>query len=269
MRDLLIKSLGRLFSTMGIYVTMFVLFMVSTLIVTTEASVGISRAYTGAETLRHILIGMSNMVYLKLPLAILVSGAMFADSTFQKELTSKFSRTKIYLSHLVLSSALGIIFTVTFTVWSVALSTSLRGLGSISQGFWLEMFSIFGVQIIILLALSALATFLVYAFKRTSIVVGMYFALLIAPRLMNMRELDIAYNMVLTAQVPTLYLYQIFQILSLGAGIIVFTTLFGIMLFKLSAYKLNAIAIVHMIYCLVAYVLKNLVFGKPQQNQAL
>jgi len=276
MRNLLIGNLSRLFSKMGIYVTMLILLALSTLIVTTEATMGISRAYYGAETLRHIIIGMSNMVYLMLPLAILVLGEIFTNSTLEKDLTSRFSRTKIYLSHLVLSSAIGIIFTLAFIAWAVILSTSLRGFGDMPQNFLLENLSILGVQIILLLALNALATFLVFTFRRTSIVVGMYFALLIAPSVIemlsifgtefvNIRAFDIGHSIVLTAQLPALHLSQIIQILSLGVGVVVFTTFFGIILFKLSAYKLDAVKVAHIVYCCAVYGLNNLFCREPKQ----
>lgn len=275
MRKLFIADLYRLFRGIGIYITLFILFALSTLIVTARTTDAVGNAYYGAETIQVILNGMSNMIHLMLVLAIFVSGSMFANGILEKKLATRISRTKIYLSSLALSSTLGVIFIVGFIAWAVILGTALRGFGSISQGFWFERISILGVQMILLLALNALATFLVFTFKRTKIVIGMFFALLIAPRMVEAfsvlsaepvqtRAFDIVHNIVLAAQLPTLYSYQIIQALTLGVGVIVLTTFVGIVCFKLSAYKISAISIACEIHYLAVYLLKNRACKKAQ-----
>jgi|GEM_PF-5098023 len=244
MKNLLRANLCRLLRGMSIYITIFVLLALSTLIVTTEATLTGSRAYYGAGTLQHIIIGMSNMVYLMLALAIFVSGAAFTTRAIQNEIAYGISRTKIYFSHLVLSLILSVIFIVAFVAWAVILATILRGFGYAPQGFWFEKIGILSIQILLLLALNALATFLIFTIKRTSIVMGVYFAILIVPSLLiemfsffneeitRLRTFDIAFNLRLAAQLPALDSSQIIQIFGLGIGAIVVTTVIGVTWFK-------------------------------------
>ena len=244
MKNLLLANLCRLLRGMSIYITIFLLLALSTLIVTTEATFTGSRAYYGAGTLQHIIIGMSNMAYLMLALAIFVSGAAFTTRAIQNEIAFGISRTKIYFSHLALSLILSVIFIVAFVAWAVILATILRGFGYVPQGFWFEKIGILSIQILLLLALNALATFLIFTIKRTSIVMGVYFAILIVPSLLiemlsffneeivRLRTFDIAFNLRLAAQLSTLDSSQIIQILGLGIGAIVVTTVVGVTWFK-------------------------------------
>jgi len=209
----------------------------------------VGNAHYGAETVQVILNGMSNMIHLMLALAIFVSGAMFADGTLERQ-ASGVSRTKIYLSNLAISSSIGVIFILAFIAWAVILGTVLRGFGSIPQGFWAEKISILGVQMILLLALNALATLLVVAIRRTKIVVGVFFALLIAPRMIEVfsvfsaepaqiRRFDIVHNIVIMAQLPALHLSQILQALILGVWVIALTTFVGIQLFNAQGLQIK------------------------------
>lgn len=244
MNNLLRANLIRVFSGLSIYITICILLAVSTLIVLTTTASAVGNAFYGAETIQVIFNGMSNMVYLVLALAIFVSGAMFTSRAVENELAFGLSRAKIYFSHLILSSALCVVLVVLFIAWAVILGTILRGFGTVPQGFWAEKFAILGLQMLLLLAINALATFLVFTTRRTSVTIGAFFALILVPRFLTemfavfnvaflrLRDFDIIHNLILAAQLSALNAEQIMQVFFLGVGIIVFTTSVGIVLFQ-------------------------------------
>ena len=242
MRYIIRANVCRVFQGLGIYVTLVLLLLFSTFIALGATPIAV--ANYGSETLQTIIIGFSNLIYVPLALAIFVSGALFTYGAIANELAFGLSRAKIYISHLLLGSVLCVLLVLVFISWSVILGSVLNGFGNMPQGFWLEKIGNLGVMLLHLLALSSLATFLVFTSKRTSITIGAFFAYLIVPRLLvemsslinpyfsRFRAFDLVYSIVLVAQMPYLEASQIYQAVAVAIGTIVITTCIGIILFE-------------------------------------
>ena len=244
MKHLIRANTCRVFRGLGIYVTIILIFSMSSYIALANTAPFFGIVNYGPDTIQVIFNGFSNFVHLPLALAIFVSGALFTYGAIANELAFGLSRAKIYFSHLMLGSALCIVLVLVFILWSVFLGSIINGFGNMPLGFWLEKTGILGVMLIHLLALSSLATFLVFTLKRTSITIGAFFAYLIVPRLLvemssvinpnflRFRAFDLVYSIVLMAQMPYLEAAQVHQAIAVAMGIIVLTTCIGIILFE-------------------------------------
>ena len=206
--------------------------------------------FDGVRIAQVFLSNIDNMIFFILPLAILVASPMFSHGTVKNNISIGMSRTKLYLSQLGLSSILCVVLVLSYIAAGIVLATIIRGFGGPApDGFWLNIVQTYLAQMVMLLALNAFATFLVFATKRTAIVNGAYIAFCYVPSLiiyflamrnqefLRLLEFDIPFNMILLGHMASIETSQIIQALALGAGMFAVSTTTGIALFSRAEIK--------------------------------
>lgn len=249
MKNLMRASLYSVFSAKGIYITMSVLLFFAVLLGIFPDAFNMRgfSPYSGISTFHFVLLGIGNLIILVLVTAIHVSSKLFDDHRNVANLLAfGISKVKIYFSHLAVSMAISAVFMLIFMIIPVTLATVLRGLGDVELNFVLGKISVFLLNMLLLLALNSLATSLIFILKRTSRVIGAYFAIVLFPGLVfelfsfanpgisRLRSFNIESNLILLVRLPHLTSHYIIQSVSLGVGVIVLTTIIGIVLFELS-----------------------------------
>lgn len=72
-------------------------------------------------------------------LAVLISlfvGSEFNNGTIKNIASKNYSRTKIYLSKLIVAVVVGILFTLAYALFSTITATALWGFGDVGSGYW-------------------------------------------------------------------------------------------------------------------------------------
>ena len=85
-------------------------------------------------------------------LAVLVSlfvGSEFNNGTIKNIASRNYSRSKIYLSKLIVCVVTGVAFTLLYVAVSTAAATALWGFGDIAAGFWPDFFKAAGIELLL------------------------------------------------------------------------------------------------------------------------
>jgi ABC-type transport system involved in multi-copper enzyme maturation permease subunit len=199
----------------------------------------------GTNIARVLSTTTEMLVYFLLPLFILVASAMFSHNTIKNDLSTGMSRTKLYLSKLILSSILCAALMVFYMAAGIALATILRGFGVPPvEGYWLEILKMCSAQLFMLLAFNCVGIFLAFTAKRASIVNGAFIAICLVPSLIiffliNWREsfdrlinFDLMLQLQRVAFMDMLPRDDIIKAFAVGTVYIVVSTVAGVMLFR-------------------------------------
>ena len=193
----------------------------------------------------NIALGSMNvLIYMLLPLFIVVATAAFSSGAVKNELPMGISRMKYYFSKLVLSGLFTILAMLLFFVLHVLMAIPVDGVGYWGSGFVLDSLQIFGAQLFIMLAITAVGIFLCFATRRTGAVIGLYLAFLLAPSMiisiiaigfenaMNLLNYELAHQILIFSTFPARESYEIIRGLLIGAAFLVVPTAVGLALFK-------------------------------------
>jgi len=194
---------------------------------------------------------MDIMVYFLLPLIILAAAPIFKHGTVKNDLAWGISRTKLYMSKLVLCISLCILMVVFYMTSGMLLATITNGWGSVTpDGYWLGLIQTLGAQLFMLIALACIGVFLVFTTKRTAAVNGAYIAFCFVPLMImsllfetgvvtsqRMMDFDITMGINRLGFLSQLQTSSILTIFAVGAGYMVLSTVGGLALFRKAEIK--------------------------------
>jgi len=194
-----------------------------------------------------LMMGNAEVVLVfSLPLIIFIAATDFGSGTVKNVLASGASRLKYYTSKLILCWLLTLLLYLAHLMIPTTVITLANGFG---DGFAYGTFGAFGGQILFVLAITALGTFITFTTKKSAAVIGFYLGLLFLPpiivallseindRFINLIRYDLVYNFIGFANYtahPTAY---VIRAIAIGFGVMVVSTIAGIMLFKKAEIK--------------------------------
>ena len=200
-----------------------------------------------------ILTGsMENFLWFLLPIVIVVASTIFTHGTVKNDIAFGLSRTKLYVSKLLLATAIGIVFLLFYMGTGMLLATLFGGFGGPAPvGHWSNLFQVLGLQFILIFATICIGIFLAFTTKRTAAVNGIFIALLLVPPLVisllelaspgfsRLFDYDISYNTIRLSRLGCCCLEtrDLMHALGLGAFYILATTIGGIALFRRAEIK--------------------------------
>jgi len=216
----------------------------------TMAAYEYETSLNGIQTLIRMYSEMDNLMYFLLPLVLVAAAPIFKHGTVKNDIAWGISRTKLYFCKLTVAIALCLLLIVFHIGIGTLISTIAFGWGgAVPDGFWSTALLTIGAQTFMLLALTCLGVFFVFAFKRTAMVNGAYLAFLFVPpvllsifheigfdisRIMNF---DMMLGMGQLSMIRQVDTSNVIMTLGMGAFYIVTTTLGGIALFKRAEIK--------------------------------
>ena len=193
---------------------------------------------------------MENFIFFLLPVIIVVAGAIFSHGTVKNDLAWGVSRTKLYLSKLILSSALAVLLLVSFVVFCTVIAVIINGFGGPTPaGHYIELLQIFSAQLVMLLGFVGVGIFLAFTTKRTAAVNGAFIAFVLVPLLLltslamintsleRLLDFELLTNIMSLAHLPSLETREILRAMGLGVFFLVTSTLGGIALFRRAEIK--------------------------------
>jgi len=267
MRNLIRADVYKILRGKALYITLAVLIAMIIMSVTLNAAVitivnadGIA-APLGIEiygetdgfvsAVESVFSSMEWLVFLLLSLIMLVSVPIFSNGTVKNDIARGVSRTKLYLSKLIVCGVLCVLMYLAYVGLGILSYVIVNGFGSpVPAGFWLTLIQAMGAQLFILLALTCFGLFLVFTTKRSGMVIGIYIAFLLLPtmflNLLSLFHADLALTLVnldMTTSIgrlgfiSQLQAREIITILGIGAAYILASTTFGLTSFRKAEIK--------------------------------
>ena len=198
-----------------------------------------------------IFSSMEQLVFVLLSFVMLVSIPIFSSGTVKNDIVRGVSRTKLYLSKLIICGALCVLMYLIYLGVGMLTYVMANGLGSpVPAGFWTTLIQAAGAQLFILLAISCVGLFLVFTTKRNGMVIGIYMAFFLLPtmllNLLSLFNADLALalvNLDMTTSVSRMGFFsqletrEILTVLGVGAGYILVSTILGLSFFRKAEIK--------------------------------
>jgi len=197
----------------------------------------------GAVAVQIALDSMDGLgYYFILPLIIMVAMAAFSSGAIKNDLAVGINRTKLYLSKLILSSALSFVFMFLYVALAVIFAIMIDGIGY--WGGFSEKLLSFGMQLFIMLAVNSVGIFFCFATRRTAAAIGAFLAfafipIMIAallsvafPRALDFFYYDLMYQLVIFSQTAGLTCTDFIRGIVIGLVYLVVPTIGGILLFR-------------------------------------
>lgn len=204
--------------------------------------------FDGAHAPAILATGVDYFYFL-LPIIVFTAAAIFSNGTVKNDISWGISRTRLYLSKLLLCAALCAFMMLFYMGTGMIIATVLNGFGSPAPGHWVALLQVLAAQLFMLLSLTSFGVFLVFATRRTAAVVGAFIAFTLVPVLifsiLGMANPDLAWltdfdlptNMTRLASLHRLETREILRGLGLGAFYMLASTLGGIALFRRAEIK--------------------------------
>jgi len=171
----------------GIYITsaiiialniLMIFILVPTLTPDTSAMInGVQIPYMGGTvdgltSISLLYMTTSQINILLMVFVLLAVGPMFHNGTVKNDLAWGISRTKLYVSKLVVSLILCTMMVGLYVISGFLIATIANGFGGpVPEGLWLTMFQTLGAQLWMFFALAAILVFLVFVTKREGVVI--------------------------------------------------------------------------------------------------
>jgi ABC-type transport system involved in multi-copper enzyme maturation permease subunit len=266
MMNIIKADIYRIVRGKAIYITFAVLLALNILVVATmnqgtigaamgelDGSLGYdheSFRFDGINIAEVLYTSTDNTAYFLLPIFILVASHMFTHGTVKNSLSRGISRTKLYISKLLLSSCLTLLMLIFYIASGIVIATILRGYGGTPpDGYWLHIIKVCSAQFAMLLALNCVGIFLIFSTKRTAIVNSVYIAFCLVPAIVVMSlinvnpdfikiyDFDLLGNMRKLGFINALETADFVKAFATAAFYIAAPTLAGIALFKRAEIK--------------------------------
>jgi ABC-type transport system involved in multi-copper enzyme maturation permease subunit len=188
-----------------------------------------------------------NLFYFFLPIMVIVITSDFNNRTAGNVLARGISRTKFYLTKLLLVTFLSLIFVAVYVTVPLIVGTLRYGMGTAFETF--DYFKILCTQLPIYLAIIALGTFIGFTFKKTATLNAIYIPIFIVSQLaitilvqFNTRfkflfDYELAIFIRKNAFNSNITSTDIMHSVILGISVIIVVSTIGISLFKKSEIK--------------------------------
>ncbi|MCL2367815.1 MAG: hypothetical protein FWC72_02370 [Oscillospiraceae bacterium] len=268
MRNLIRADVYKIVRGKALYITFAVLLVMIILNVTTGAAMITIVAEDGgvmaplgieiygepdglAGAVIAVFSSMEQLVFVLLSFVMLVSVPIFSSGTVKNDIARGVSRTKLYLSKMIICGALCILMYLVYLGVGMLSYVIVNGLGSPTPaGFWATLMQAASAQLFILLAISCVGLFLVFTTKRSGMVIGIYIAFFLLPtmllNLLSLFNADLALALVnfdMTTSIGRLGFFdqlrtgEILTVLGVGAGYILASTTIGLASFRKAEIK--------------------------------
>ena len=198
-----------------------------------------------------VQIAMENvasvMIYFAIPLLVIVSMASFSSGAIKNELSTGHSRFAIYVSKFLLAALLSVLLLAIHLVLSVLFALPAAGFGTWGGGMVANLLQSFLLQGLTMVALMSVGTFLCFATRKTSAVIGLFLAFIWLPvalvQLLSMAfsgalaymYYDLGNQLMFFANVSANT--QLLRGIAIALGYIIVPTVAGIALFKKAEIK--------------------------------
>lgn len=260
MLNIIKADLYRIRREKGIYITLglLIIFILVQVITESSGTIGVSTNLLPTGNFEHIdgisavFQGMGlvdNYLYFLLPLIIIIADVDFSTGTVKNVISSGFSRTKYYFSKLLIAGFFAVLILIINVIITGVTVSILYGVG---DGFNIEIvkdfFKVFIPQAFLFCGVAAVGVFLIFALKRTGIVVGLYIAFCLAPiffifsisdympKVLELLNYDVVSNLRILSAIPKDNEY-IMRSLLIGSGYIIVSIIGSLCVFKKSELK--------------------------------
>jgi hypothetical protein len=151
----------------------------------------LNQAFNGMNSAAYLFTQTNNMAFFLLALIILASAPIFSQGTVKNDIAWGISRTKLYVAKLINATGLCILMVICYVGTGMALATALQGWGgAVPDGYWVIFLQTLGAQTLMLMALTCIGVFLMFTFKRVSVVNGVYIAFCLVPAILVLSMLE-------------------------------------------------------------------------------
>jgi len=205
---------------------------------------------TGYEAPRQILAGVSNLLFLLLPLVVMIGAVDFNTGAVRNALSSGISRARYFCSKLLLSFAACAALLVVNILFSVLLATVINGFDGPFDGEYLwNILKVFLPQLLLFLAGASVMNFFVFVFKKSAAVIGISigFFMVLSSIIMVLaiisKDFKVLFNYEITSVIDSVVKIDymstgnILRTLAVGVGYIVITVAGGYAIFRRSEIK--------------------------------
>lgn len=132
---------------------------------------GLVQEINGTNVILSHLMGMLTELHLfLLAIVVITSTPIFTHGTAKNDISRGVSRTKLYMSKLILCSILCVIMYLFFVATGVLIATILNGFGTAVNGHWSNVFKTLGIQLLMLFAMTSVGVFFTFTTKKTAAV---------------------------------------------------------------------------------------------------
>ena len=265
MMNILRADVYRLIRGKALYITFAVLLALNVMVVVVGAVGGVNHAnqhraigiempdigFNGMGSAALLYTRMDNIIFFLLPLVIAVAVAMFSNRTVRNDIAWGMSRTKLYLSKLILSGGLCIVLIAFYMGTGMLMATAAQGFGGPAPaGYWQNLFATVGAQTLAMLAVTSMGVFFSFLFKSSAAVTGIFMAFflvpilvidvlahLVDPRFYRLLDFDLMFIVNRLGFFSQLETRVVVSAMATGAVYILATTIGGIALFNRAEIK--------------------------------
>jgi len=116
-----------------------------------------------------------------IPFVFCVSVPIFSDGTMKNDISWGMSRTKLYVSKLLIMALLSTLLYAFYIGSGMALATAIGGIGDIGPEYWGNLLQAMGAQMVGVLALCSVMIFLSFLLKKPYVLTEALGAVLLLP----------------------------------------------------------------------------------------
>jgi len=121
-----------------------------------------------------------------IPFVFCVSVPSFADGTMKNDISWGMSRTRLYISKLLVLMILAVLLYVFYIGFGLVIATALYGFGNLTMGYWMNVLQAMGAQTVAVLAVCSLMMFLSFLLKKPYVLTEALAGILLIPMVINM-----------------------------------------------------------------------------------
>jgi len=193
---------------------------------------------------------MENFVWFLLPIFVVTAAAIFTHGTVKNDIAFGISRTRLYMSKLMLSVGISVLFLLFYMGTGMLIATVISGFGGPAPaGHWTNLIQVLGAQLFMLIAMVCVGIFFVFTTKRTAAVNGAFIAFVLIPAVIisllsianpsleRLLYFDMTSRIINLAGLRYMEARDIAKALGLGAFYMLATTIGGIALFRRAEIK--------------------------------
>ncbi|MCL1787042.1 MAG: hypothetical protein FWG38_03575 [Defluviitaleaceae bacterium] len=183
------------------------------------------------------------------PVFTIVTGPIFTDGAVKNEVAWGISRTKLYVSRMIVCAVLCVLLLLTYKGVGMGMATILEGFGYAPPGYWSNLLLSLTAQSFIMVAACMFGILLVFTVKNPFVVVELYAGVIIFPAIVAMilgganidisqiMYFDLTTNLVLFGDIGSMATRNILLALATGAAWFIIPTIIGLAKFQRKEIK--------------------------------
>ena len=205
---------------------------------------------TGRIAPKALADGVSDLIYFFLPFIVIIVAADFSTGTVKNLLAGGLSRTKYFMSKMILIGIICVIIVLMFLIFSIGISTIINGFGgSFDSELLKEIAKIYLPQTYLLFAYACIGLFLAFTFRSKAALISIYLAFSLVPtiiifilqtaneKFVELIQYDLVFNIKTFAFPDGAYPPDLTRAAIMGAIFILGCAIGGMLLFKKAEIK--------------------------------